>query len=75
MDITDQAVAEALDAVIAQSPQSQKAVARAVGISETTLSRLVNGRRPLKVAVLMRLAQVLGIPAGRVLDDAAEKLS
>ena len=75
MDRTDLAVAEAFRDAISRSPQSQRALASEVGISETTLSRLVNGRRQLRVAVLMRLAQALGIPAGRVLDEAMEKLS
>lgn len=75
MDNTDRAVAEALGEAIAKSPKSQRAVARDVGISETTLSRLVNARRPIKVSILMRLGKVLGVQAGRLVDDAAEKLS
>ncbi|WP_433568089.1 helix-turn-helix domain-containing protein (plasmid) [Nocardia sp. CA-151230] len=75
MDITDQAVAEAVTSAIDCSGNKRKAVASAIGISETTLSRRLNAHRPFRVRELLRIARVLQVDPGRFFEKAMEKLS
>jgi transcriptional regulator with XRE-family HTH domain len=59
MDINE-AVAIALRAAKAKAKTTDIQIARAAGITETTVSRLLNGHRPIRVAVCYRLAEAVG---------------
>lgn len=47
----------------------QKEVARSLGVSESRVSDLLSGRRPLNLNIVKRLRDNLGIPADFILDN------
>lgn len=47
----------------------QKEVAQSLGVSESRVSDLLNGRRPLNLNIVKRLRDNLGIPADFILDN------
>lgn len=47
----------------------QKEVAKSLGVSESRISDLLNGRRPLNLNIVKRLRDNLGIPADFILDN------
>lgn len=47
----------------------QKETARRLGISESRVSDILNGRRPLNLNIVKRLRDNFGIPADFILDN------
>lgn len=47
----------------------QKEAAKVLGISESRVSELLNGRRPLNLSIVKKLRDNLGIPADFILDN------
>ena len=47
----------------------QKETARRLGISESRVSDILNGRRPLNLNIVKRLRDTFGIPADFILDN------
>jgi HTH-type transcriptional regulator/antitoxin HigA len=47
----------------------QKEIAETLGVSESRISDLLNGRRPLNLNIVKRLRDNLGIPADFILDN------
>lgn len=47
----------------------QKETARRLGVSESRISDILNGRRPLNLNIVKRLRDNLGIPADFILDN------
>ncbi len=48
---------------------SQKSVADAVGVSEKTISKLVNGIQPVSVETLKRIARYLEVSVDELLES------
>ena len=47
---------------------TQKALAQALGVTQMTVSNWENGRRQASVAMLRKVADVLGVPVAKLLD-------
>ncbi|MBB3158234.1 transcriptional regulator with XRE-family HTH domain [Microbacterium proteolyticum] len=73
----DQYVAAAsaeLRAAQGRAKLSNVALAAKSGIPLPTLRRYLNGERDTPVSALFRIANALGVDAGRLLNDAADRV-
>lgn len=52
----------ALSTFIAKDGRSVRKIAEAAGISGSYLGKLIKGVKPMKLAVALRIANVLGVP-------------
>lgn len=60
--LTGQSIGSRIRDAIADRDKTQKALAKSINISETTLSKIVNGKRNPTVAEIGKIANVLEIP-------------
>lgn len=62
-------ITDAIRAKMEAENLKQKDTARRLGISESRISDLLSGRRPLNLHLVKRLRDNLGIPADFILDN------
>lgn len=62
-------ITDAIKEKIKEDNLKQKEAAKALGISESRISELLNGRRPLNLNMVKRLRDNFGIPADFILDN------
>jgi len=70
MDVR-QAVAGEVRAEAARRRVSQRAIAVALGVSQTAVSRRLNGEIPFDVDELGKVAELLGVPPAQFLERVA----
>lgn len=62
-------ITDAIKEKMKEENLKQKEAAKILGISESRISDLLNGRRPLNLNIVKKLRDNLGIPADFVLDN------
>jgi len=65
-------VAASVRALMGRKRVTQADLARATGISQSVLSRVLADQRDLSVDELHLIAQYLGVDAGRIIDNAMQ---
>lgn len=73
MDTLDRETAEAVLLAIRRRGLTQQAVAREARIAPTTWRRRMKGQRSFHVSELIRIAAVIGVRAGDLVDGVAEQ--
>jgi transcriptional regulator with XRE-family HTH domain len=54
---------------------TQDQLARAIGLSRTSITNIEKGRQPVQVHLLLRIAVAIGLPAVRLLSSSANRLA
>lgn len=62
-------ITDAIKNKMKQENLKQKEAAKVLGISESRVSDLLNGKRPLNLSLVKKLRDNLGIPADFILDN------
>ncbi|WP_280192996.1 helix-turn-helix domain-containing protein [Nocardia farcinica] len=75
MDPMDLATAEAVRSAIREADLTESTVAIQAGIKPSTWYRRMHGRRPFRVSEVIKIARVIGVKAGDLLDGVSEKKS
>jgi transcriptional regulator with XRE-family HTH domain len=72
MAITEETLATRIVEAMKASEMSQRALAAAIGLDPSTLSKALSGKRGFKPLELALISETLGIPVQRLLADDAE---
>lgn len=74
MDKYVEAAAAELRAAQARAQLTDTALAERAGIPVVTLRRYLKGTRDTPASALFKIAAALGVPPGRILDDAMKSI-
>ena len=68
-------VVENIAKILENSPYSIRQFSQKVGISETTIHKILKGKQDVKVETLESFAKALDVPLGSFFNESAESLS